>query len=86
MAPLARPIAREESLPDGRVEFNVVGLRFSCRAGRAAEDPGGPDGGDEDPVVRGVSIEECLPHFGLGGSGFHARHSTSSEKPVSTEN
>ena len=64
-APPARSISGVQRVPGGGEELDVLRLWLSRRTYGTAEDAGGPDAGEEDPVVRRVPALEGVHHFGV---------------------
>src|SRR5699024_1047078 len=54
-APLARPVAALDGGRRAGGELHAVAARCAGRAGGEAEDPGGADAGEEDPVEAGIA-------------------------------
>jgi len=70
-AALAGAVPGDQGRLGGRVVLDVLRQGFTRRTGGAAEDPRAAHAQEEDPIVRGVSIEIGLLHLAGGGQAVH---------------
>jgi hypothetical protein len=67
----AGAITSDERIAHGRIELDVLAKRFFRRAGWAAENAGGSDGGEEYAIERRIALGQRAVHRVTGGKRSH---------------
>jgi len=70
---LARAISSRECVTDGGIKLDVLLSRLSSRTRRSAEHSSGADSGEEDAIVRAITLRERSVHC-VGGRQCSDRH------------
>src|SRR5262245_22263769 len=73
MAALTRPVPGKQRFAGVREELDVLTCRFPGRADAPTEDPGRAHTYEEDAVVRGVALKQCIVHL-IGRGKFDSDH------------